>query len=230
MHTPYVLTVEPLASVAARQSGGRSQTSRDGKRRLGTGKTVSISVPTTSKGLKARKDIRATGITKRGITKPVPKIAAAIPGTKASIRKRKAKVELIRNGLNTLTLKQGCDLLWKGSPSLFPFPAPRTRSKSSVKLVRAIGRATSLSSVLARHADHIEDDAISVPDGDEIGPLMMHPPRPFAYDVESLIALQDLRWDSDDFVGMELSAIPWLAYVRSCKEARLQGKRLQYMV
>lgn len=42
---------------------------------------------------------------------------------------------------------------------------------------------------------------------------MLHPPRPHRYDLDNLIAFQGICWDISAFVAMELSAIPWLAFV-----------------
>lgn len=51
-------------------------------------------------------------------------------------------------------------------------------------------------------------------------PVLMHPPRQFAYDPASLIAYQGCQWDTEGFVGMELSALPWLASMRGDTSGR----------
>lgn len=54
---------------------------------------------------------------------------------------------------------------------------------------------------------------ISKPDEHALRRSMLHPPRPCRYDLDSLIAFQGICWDISAFVAMELSAIPWLAFV-----------------
>ena len=41
-----------------------------------------------------------------------------------------------------------------------------------------------------------------------------------AYDHASLIAYQGYRWDEDGVVGMELSALPWLASAKADTSGR----------
>ncbi|GJE90626.1 hypothetical protein PsYK624_067700 [Phanerochaete sordida] len=82
--------------------------------------------------------------------------------------------------------------LFSGQPSLFPGPIPSLLGDA---------HTTSAPGSRGRKASRA-----STP-----GPMLMHPPRPFAYDPASLIAYQGCAWDADGFGAMELSALPWLA-------------------
>ncbi|EKM50982.1 uncharacterized protein PHACADRAFT_32029 [Phanerochaete carnosa HHB-10118-sp] len=83
--------------------------------------------------------------------------------------------------------------LWAGPSSLFPGPVPSLlgdeRPADASRGRDASGASTS-------------------------GPVLMHPPRQYAYDPGSLIAYQGCQWDANGFAGMELSALPWLASTR----------------
>lgn len=101
------------------------------------------------------------------------------------------------------------EALWSGPSSLFPCPAPWTPSA-------AWTAQGGLAAPTDGHASMWPTDGSEPPcDGDmkneHAGPVLMHPPRQFSYDLGSLMAYQGCRWDAEGFSGMELSALPWLA-------------------
>lgn len=109
------------------------------------------------------------------------------------------------------TLKDCCQLLWKGDASLFPFPPPCRRTKVVLAMGKTIREAVNFSSAINELRKQYP--AISNHDEEESGRAMLHPPRPHIYDLDSLIAFKGVCWDIDEFVAMELSALPWLAFV-----------------
>jgi hypothetical protein len=112
-----------------------------------------------------------------------------------------------------LSVKEGCQILWKGAPSLFPFPSPCRRTNLAREMEKKIRKAVSFKAVMNQFTQ--QHCAISKHDESRIGSVMLHPPRPHVYDVDTLIAFQGIRWDIDEFVAMELSALPWLAFVEN---------------
>ena len=110
-------------------------------------------------------------------------------------------------------LKDCCQLLWKGDASLFPFPPPCRRTKVVLAMGKTIREAVNFSSAINELREQYP--AISNHDEEESERAMLHPPRPRIYDLDSLIAFKGVCWDIDGFVAMELSALPWLAFVEN---------------
>ena len=118
-------------------------------------------------------------------------------------RKTKAKAQLgVKADTKPDAFTEEWQMLWDGPSSLFPGPAPWLSIPDEGREGQ-FGMSSILPANLAHQGVNINVERNS--------PAPMHPPRPFAYDVGSLIAYQGCEWDPDGFVDMELSALPWLA-------------------
>ncbi|KAI0086024.1 hypothetical protein BDY19DRAFT_908556 [Irpex rosettiformis] len=94
------------------------------------------------------------------------------------------------------------------------------RTKVALTIEKTMKKAVSLSAAMKELGQQYP--RIFKRDEDEIKHTTLHPPRPNIYDLDSLIAFQGISWDTDGFAAMELSALPWLAFVGHEQRAQEQ--------